>query len=111
MWERAEYPEITTELAHLTTSIWGFADRALVGVMRPKLLGPPILWFVLKESDFAGIRVARRALDFFQKEVIKEPLVLAEVDLSEHPHIRFAEFLGFHYLHSLGPRALYERTV
>jgi len=116
MWEKIEAPELSPELANVTTSVYSFAvvggGVCYMGVMRPSLLSPPVLWFTHSLTAFPirYLRMIRPAMEYFQR-LLNEPLIYCEVSACDKIAQRFALHAGFREINTLPDRVQYERSL
>jgi hypothetical protein len=109
MWKQV-HPELSPEVARVTTSVWDYEGYGQVGVMRSSFLAPPVLWFKLLQIKPALLKQAARLLTDLQL-LISADLVYAEACLEETRSQRFLTFLGFVEMHEAYNRKLYSRSV
>lgn len=93
MWEQV-YPELPSDIAAVTTSVWEHEDYCHVGVMRNSFLAPPVLWIQLIKHTPSKLKMASALVTALQ-HIISADLVLAEAKLDEVKSQRFLTFLGF----------------
>ena len=99
MWQRTLDDQLAPEeIRGLTTSIWEcFLDGkkvAIVGVMYPILLGPPVLWMEFLGTTARNLRkLPDLAREFCQS--LSDPIVYAEARKGDHCSLNFLGKAGF----------------
>lgn len=109
MWEQVEI-DLPPDIAAVTTSVWHYPGRILVGVMRHSFLAPPVLWAQVLKSGFRELRKAPAFLTELQ-QLIVAPTVYAEAETSQPRNQDFLRFLGFEKLDETPERKLYRRSI
>lgn len=109
MWERVDY-DVPGELAAVTTSVWEYSSILIVGVMRPVMLAPPVLWAHIFKSGVYNVRRGREMLDDLQV-IINSPLVYAEGEVARPRNKALLNYLGFIEKATDNERTLYSRSI
>lgn len=110
MWVKVEEP-LPREVAWATEAVYTLSHTdsgARVGVMRPSLFSPPVLWFTYEQANLRELRGLNGALDALQLQ-IKEPIVYAET--ANDRDAKFAKFAGFVPVSTYLDRTQYIRSL
>lgn len=110
MWEKLahEWPEPIGKFTEAVYTLTHTDSGCVVGVMRPSLWAPPVLWLSYAKATMTDLRRVRKELDELQL-MLNEPVVWAET--SGETAGKFARFAGFEYKQTNLGRDLYERKV
>ena len=108
MWQAVDPSEVNSPLT--TLSAWRHPSGTVVGVMRPFMLSPPVLWVELRMGALPQLRQARTALTLLQKQ-LNTPTIWAMADPDICGSARFLRFLGFDEKQTLAGETYYERSL
>lgn len=110
MWQKLD-ERGPREVAWQTEAVYTLAHTesgCRVGVMRPSLFSPPVLWFTYERACRRDLRHLKRKLSALLV-LLGEPLVYAET--ASEADARFAEYAGFEFVTERLGRRLYKRSL
>ena len=114
MWflEEAGDWNLPADLVGQTTQVWRFVwnarSVARVGLMRPELFSPPVLWLEILHLDRTALRAVSGAMRDLHC-LTGERILKAEVVRGDTVGARFAVFAGFTLTHNLSDRHIFRR--
>lgn len=109
MWKRVEV-DLSEEVARLTTSVWEYPDIMRVGLMRPSMLAPPIVWGEPIKTGFRNLKVAPSLVSELQL-LLNTPVFYAEAESTKQRNQALLLYLGFVEVQEEAGRKLYQRSI
>lgn len=103
---------LPSDLTGQTTQVWRFVwngqSIARVGLMRPELFSPPVLWLEILKLDRTALRAVSAAM-YDLHCLTGERILKAEVVMGDMAGARFATFAGFTLTYNLPDRHVFRR--
>lgn len=109
MWERIEV-ELPESVARVTTSVWEYPGIMRVGLMRPSMLAPPLVWGEPIKTGFRNLKLAPALVSELQ-HLLHSPVFYAEAEAAKPRNQALLLYLGFIELQEEAGRKLYQRSI
>lgn len=109
MWERVD-AKLPEDVARVTISVWEYPGIMRVGLMRPSMLAPPLVWGEPIKTGFRNLKLAPDLVTDLQL-LLHSPIFYAEAETTKLRNQALLLYLGFVELQEEAGRKLYQRSI